>query len=84
MFELNRSTHVLSFICYGMKLSWEISRRINELRVKYFDHTGYVEFDTNIGMESIDILDDHTETTVRSKVSDFLKSAQILEVRYVE
>lgn len=84
MFELNRSTHVLSFICYDIKLSWEISTRINELYVIYSDNTGYVEFNTNIGIESIDILDDNMSITIKNKIIDFLKSTKTLKVRYVE
>ena len=83
MFELNRSSHILTFKCKGVKLSWEISKRIEELNVVFFDKTGYVEFSTNIGIESIDILDEDCDISLRNKVYNYLSSINELKVGYV-
>lgn len=80
MFEFDRYNHVLIFKCNDVKLAWEISTKIKELDVVFFDKTGYVEFNTNIGIESIDILDEDCNISLRNKVCSYLSNISELNV----
>lgn len=46
----------------------------------FFDKTGYVEFNTNIGIESIDILDEDCDISLRNKVCSYLSNISELNV----
>lgn len=80
MFEFDRYNHVLIFKCNDVKLAWEISTKIKELDVVFFDKTGYVEFNTNIGIESIDILNEDCGISLRNKVYNYLSNTSELKV----
>lgn len=80
MFEFDRYNHVLIFKCNDVKLAWEISTKIKELDVVFFDKTGYVEFNTNIGIESIDILNEDCGISIRNKVYNYLSNTSELKV----
>ena len=51
--------NLISFTLKGICLTYGISERIKTLSVSLFDpKNAYIEFNTNIGIEAIDILDD--------------------------
>lgn len=80
MFKLDTYFNILSFHCRGINISWGISSRIKYLDVKYFDKDGYVEFNTNIGLESIDIIDDFITKKQAEIIKKYLSSISKLEV----
>ena len=83
MFELDTTFHILRFHIYSINLSWGISHRINSLDILYFDNDGYVEFNTNIGVESIDILDNNISINDKNTIKKYLLSRDSLEVKII-
>lgn len=84
MFELDLYFHILRFHCKSVNLSWGISHRITELEVRYFDKSGYVEFNTNIGLEAIDILDENVPLSYQKIVKEYLSKAKELKVKIIK
>jgi len=58
---LDRYFHIISFKIKGSNISYGISQKIEWLRLVRLDEDGYMEFETNVGIESIDLLDDDTD-----------------------
>ena len=83
MFELDTVFHILRFHIRSINLSWGISHRINDLKVIYFDKEGYVEFETNIGIESIDILDDSISDKDKNIILNYLSNTDSLGVKII-
>lgn len=83
MFELDTSLNILRFHCKGINLAWGISVRIKWMKVRKFDTDGYVEFDTNIGLEAIDIIDDTISKSDQTIIKKYLGNVSKLEVEII-
>lgn len=83
MFILDRYFHVLTFSIDKINLSWGISERISDLNVKLFTPEGYVEFNTNIGLEALEIIDEKTSKSDAKAIKEYLARVEKLEVKYV-
>jgi hypothetical protein len=81
MFTLDTAFHILIFKCNGVCISYGISSRITELKVRKFDSTGYFEFDTNIGLEAIDLFDENTPAYMVRRVKRYLCRVKNIRVR---
>lgn len=83
MFELDTGLNILRFHCNGINLAWGISVRIKWMKVRKFDTDGYVEFDTNIGLEAIDIIDDTISKSDQTIIKKYLGNVSKLEVEII-
>lgn len=83
MFILDRYFHILTFSIDKVHLSWGISERILTLDVNLFTSEGYVEFNTNVGLESLEIIDEKTSKSDTVAIKEYLSKVDKLEVKYV-
>lgn len=84
--EFETNLHLLTFKLDKISYSVEIPHCITDLQLIIFDETGYMEFETNVGTESMDLLY-NTEgiLTVEqiSQIQEYLKSNRKINVRCI-
>lgn len=84
--ELENSLHFLTFKLKDINLTIQVPDCIRSLKIRQFDSDGYMEFDTNVGIESMDLLYDIdgllTDRQMKI-IKDYLNGDRQIEVRCV-
>ena len=85
--ELENSLHLLTFKLKGINLTIQVPDCITSLKIREFDSDGYMEFDTNVGIESMDLLYDIDGLLTDKQMKlmkDYLNGDREIEVRCLQ
>ena len=83
---LDTTFNLLTFNYKDIHLTIGVPSCITSLELIKFDETGYMEFNTNVGVESMDLLynTEHLLTNAqRKRVEEYLKSDRKIELRCI-
>ena len=84
--ELENNLHILTFKLGNINYSIEIPHCITDIKLTVFDETGYMEFETNVGTESMDLLYNAENVLTKNQIKciqEYLKGDRKIEVRCI-
>ena len=86
--KLDTVFHILFFSYEDIHVSWGISERITDISLLNYYEDGCLEFNTNIGMESIDLIYDSENLYTKSqlnRLTKYLKSKDpVIEIEVIK
>lgn len=81
---LNRYFHILSFRILGSNISYGISPKIEWLELVRLCPDGYMEFQTNVGLEGIDLFDEDSNLVSQKQKDRILQKLETLSIESVK
>ena len=68
--KINTALHILVFKYHDITVSWGISEKFKEFKISSIYSDGNIEFMTNNGIESIDIIDGSEDMYTKRQLAD--------------
>ena len=81
---LNTYFHIISFNIAGSNISYGISPNITDIKLTKLCKDGYMEFETNKGLEGIDLFDEDDKLISKGQKEKILNKLKTLKVEDVK